>query len=152
VYHQMEGSASIAELDAHLAERGFSRPLDGLSADFRARLQAARACTRTCTCTCTRTRTRTRTCTRTRTRTCTRTAHAPMLRSCAPCAPTTAPPRFDRTAPRPSTCSSSRPSRPMATFTRAGTRTLQWHSTSAPAQTTSRCLRSSRRARRGGGE
>ena len=44
VYHRMEGSASIAELDALLAERGFSRPLDGLSADYRARLQAAPTC------------------------------------------------------------------------------------------------------------
>ena len=57
VYNQMEGSASIAELDALLSDLGrpddgrgresgqemhFSRPLDGLTVGYRARLQAAR--------------------------------------------------------------------------------------------------------------
>jgi hypothetical protein len=42
VYNRMEGSASVSELDALLSDRGITRPLDGLTVGYRARLQAAR--------------------------------------------------------------------------------------------------------------
>ena len=38
--HRMEGSTSIAQLDALWLERNTSRPLDALTASFRAKLQA----------------------------------------------------------------------------------------------------------------